>query len=561
VKAVSQHRLTGVLGRLRQATDASGGGSPTDAELLGRYVATRDAAAFELLVWRHGAMVLSACRRLLARHDDADDAFQATFLTLVRRAAAISKHEAVAGWLHTVACRVALRARTTAARRARREQSGLNIDTEAASNGRSDPAVSAELGAALDAEIMRLPRKLRDPFVLCYLEGLSNQAAAGQLGCPKGTVLSRLARARARLRGRLTRRGLGLPGVVLGAGLFPEALAGAPAPLVVATMRAASLLAAGSALTSAASAPVAALTQGVLQAMFISKLKIVATVVVGLAVVAAGSGQVLRTSAAGPAAAGPAAAGQAAAGQAVAGQAAGQEAPRPAATKAAKPAVKPAAKLSVADTEVDVARLRLTEAQILLRQRESDLRTAETTLKLMQIDVEKATLELERAREVYRRLVPGGLPPAAPKKQPPPAPDSPAPDSPPMSPPQPASTTTAEAGLRVPAGAQTDLIQLATTYVDAVRDLRTAKIRLSSAEAGVTPVSEREIQRVNVEAAQRKVELLREIITGAMHGAERELQDHARLTRLHERGFVARPDTSAAENKVRVLKMILETAK
>jgi hypothetical protein len=119
----------------------------------------------------------------------------------------------------------------------------------------------------------------------------------------------------------------------------------------------------------------------------------------------------------------------------------------------------------------------------------------------------------------------------------------------------------ADTGFRLPSGTQTDLIQLATTYVDAVRDLRTAKIRLSGSETGVTPITEREIHRVNVEAAERKVELLREIITGAMQSAERELEDHARLMRLHERGFAARPDTSAAENKVRVLKRILDSSK
>src|SRR5213593_3022655 len=101
-----RHQLNGVLTHLRQAVDARGLDAPTDAELLERYVTGRDQAAFELLVWRHGSMVLNTCRRMLARPEDAEDAFQATFLALVRLAKKISRREAVAGWLHTVACRV-----------------------------------------------------------------------------------------------------------------------------------------------------------------------------------------------------------------------------------------------------------------------------------------------------------------------------------------------------------------------------------------------------------------------------------------------------------------------
>src|SRR5262245_132932 len=292
-------QLNGVLSHLRQAVGVSGPGGPTDGELLDRFVANRDQAAFELLVWRHGAMVLQACRRLLARPEDAEDAFQATFLALVRRARSIKRGQVVAGWLHTVACRVALRLRSAALRRSRHEllNNHNNGNEPATDNNGFDPVAWAEVRALIDEELSRLSAKLRDPFVLCCLEGLTNDEAARQLGCPKGTVLSRLSRARERLRGRLLRRGVGIPAAGLAAALSQEAAAAiAPAPLVISTVKAAGLLAAGKATAGIVSAPVAALTEGVIRAMFLTKLKMVTAAVVVIGGVVAGSGGLVHMS-------------------------------------------------------------------------------------------------------------------------------------------------------------------------------------------------------------------------------------------------------------------------
>lgn len=181
----------------------------SDAALLARFVEQRDAAAFELLVWRHGAMVLGVCRRVLRNEHDAEDAFQAAFLILARKAGSV-RGESLAGWLHRVARRVAIRA----TKRPRPES--LSIDP---------PDLTpqyAELRTVLDAEIDRLPDRLRLPVVLCYLDGRSTEDAAKQLGVPRGTVLSRLATARKKLAERLTRRGI--TAALFAAGFVNEAV-------------------------------------------------------------------------------------------------------------------------------------------------------------------------------------------------------------------------------------------------------------------------------------------------------------------------------------------------
>jgi RNA polymerase sigma factor (sigma-70 family) len=178
-----------------------------DAELLRRFADHRDESAFELLVWRHGRMVLAACRRILGRSADADDAFQVTFLALARRAGSIRTGAALPGWLHRVARRAVVRVKASAARRPDR---AMADPPEPA----VDPVLPDALGPVLDEEIDRLPEKLRRAFVLCHLEGVTNEAAAVRLGCPKGTVLSRLSRAREQLRDRLTRRGVVVPAVL-----------------------------------------------------------------------------------------------------------------------------------------------------------------------------------------------------------------------------------------------------------------------------------------------------------------------------------------------------------
>jgi RNA polymerase sigma factor (sigma-70 family) len=177
----------------------------TDAELLGRFLAARDPLAFEVLVWRHGAMVLGVCGRVLGRGADAEDAFQATFLALVRHARSVRAGVSLAGWLYRVARRVSVRAVRQRAARARREC--LAARPEAVT---CDAAEWADWRAALDREVGRLPRPYREAFVLCHLDGRAYEEAARELGCPLGTLHSRLARARERLRTRLG----GLPSVV-----------------------------------------------------------------------------------------------------------------------------------------------------------------------------------------------------------------------------------------------------------------------------------------------------------------------------------------------------------
>ena len=227
-----------LIPHVRQFFRPTGAGGLTDAELLTRFTARRDKAAFELLVWRHGPMVLRVCRRVLRDDHAAEDAFQASFLTLACKAGSIGKQESVGSWLYKVAYRVALRAAEGSAR-----QAALATPLRDIPSRSLDPAEEAawhELGPLLDAEVRRLPEKYRAAFILCCLEGRTNEEASRELGCPKGTVLSRLARARERLRKRLERRGLLLSSMV-----YPVLANGGwsttaePTALVAATVRAA----------------------------------------------------------------------------------------------------------------------------------------------------------------------------------------------------------------------------------------------------------------------------------------------------------------------------------
>jgi RNA polymerase sigma factor (sigma-70 family) len=214
-------RLSTLVRRLRR--DTAPGEGCSDADLLARFGRARDDAAFELLVWRHGAMVLGTCQRTLGHTEDAEDAFQATFLVLARKAAGIGYGIALPAWLHRVAVRIA-------ARLAQRRRVGMPLDAETEAPPAPDPVEQAEGLSILDEEINRLPERCRRAVVLCYLEGLTAGDAARLLGCPTGTVESRLATARKTLRDRLTRRGVTLPAGVLAvlagqATLAPEAVA------------------------------------------------------------------------------------------------------------------------------------------------------------------------------------------------------------------------------------------------------------------------------------------------------------------------------------------------
>src|SRR5262245_12953330 len=193
-----------------------------DGPLLDRFLARRDGEAFAALVRRHGPMVLGVCRRVLRDGHTAEDAFQATFLVLLRRARTLDRRRSLAGWLYTVAYHIALRARTDAERRRRTEAAAGGPHTQ----GPAEPQAEwrwRELRPVLDEELDRLPEQCRAPVVLCYLEGRTNEEAGRLLGWPVGTVKSRLARARDLLRTRLARRGVTL-GVPLSAGLFTGSL-------------------------------------------------------------------------------------------------------------------------------------------------------------------------------------------------------------------------------------------------------------------------------------------------------------------------------------------------
>ena len=242
----------------------------TEAQLLERFLARRDEgaeAAYAALVALHGPMVWGVCRGVLADRHAAEDAFQATFLVLARKAASIRRRDTVGPWLHGVARRIAIRARDQAARRVARE--GRAMQTESG----PDPSRREQI-EALHEEIGRLPERYRSPVVLCHLEGRTLAEAARLLGCPVATVGVRLARARGRLRARLTRRGLALPATLAGPVLGPpSAEAAVPAGLAEAATRAAMSVAAGEAVAAGAvPAAVAQLASGEMRSMLVSKL-------------------------------------------------------------------------------------------------------------------------------------------------------------------------------------------------------------------------------------------------------------------------------------------------
>jgi RNA polymerase sigma factor (sigma-70 family) len=242
----------------------------TDGQLLHAFIRRRDEAAVAALVRRHGPMVWGVCRRLLRSHHDAEDAFQATFLTLVRKAATIRPVEMVGNWLYGVARQTAVKARAVAAKRSARERQMAET---------SEPASAPEdlwhdLEPLLDVEIARLPEKYRVLIVLCDLEGKTRKEVAKHLGCPEGTAASRLARARTMLARRLARRGVTVSGGLLGAMLSAHAaVASVPGTVAVSTIQAATLLSAGTAASAGLiSQSALALSHGVIKAMQLTKL-------------------------------------------------------------------------------------------------------------------------------------------------------------------------------------------------------------------------------------------------------------------------------------------------
>jgi RNA polymerase sigma factor (sigma-70 family) len=285
-------QLSQVVPHLRRAVLRHDGAGMTDGQLLGRFVEQRDEAAFAALVKRHGPMVWGVCCRLLPHHD-AEDAFQATFLVLVRKAASVRPWGMVANWLYGVARQTALKARATAAKRRTRERQVTPMPEVSV----AEQDLWHDLRPLLDQELARLPDKYRVAIVLCDLEGKTRKEAARQLGCPEGTLAARLARGRSMLARRLARHGLAVSGGVL-AGVLSQgaASAGVPPSAVASTIKAASLVAAGQA-AGVISAKVATLMEGVLKTMLLTKLKVI-TAVLLLAALSSGAGLVYRTPAA-----------------------------------------------------------------------------------------------------------------------------------------------------------------------------------------------------------------------------------------------------------------------
>lgn len=179
----------------------------TDAQLLKHFLHEHDESAFERLMWRHGPMVYGVCRRILQDGQDAEDAFQAAFLVLARKAGSIGKYESISGWLYMVAYRIALRSKARNKRRYQWEQQLANFSIDKKCMDPADRTAWGELSRLVDAELSKLPEKYRTAFILCHLEGKSCTEAAEQLGCPRGTILSRLGRARQQLQVRLALRG------------------------------------------------------------------------------------------------------------------------------------------------------------------------------------------------------------------------------------------------------------------------------------------------------------------------------------------------------------------
>ncbi|HKI18194.1 MAG TPA: sigma-70 family RNA polymerase sigma factor, partial [Isosphaeraceae bacterium] len=256
----------------------------SDAQLLGRFTAggAQDAggSAFRELVHRHGPIVMGVCRQILRHSHDADDAFQATFLVLVRKARSIQVRDSLAPWLYKVAYRTAMRARASASR-----YRVTDIEQADVIEGSADEAYQLDVRPLLQEELGRLPEKYRSPIVLCHLEGRSHEEAARILSWPVGTVSGRLSRGRQLLRSRLERRGVAVSSAMVSSSLLDSSRVVPPNSLVDSVVGAAT----GSASTTV-SASVLTLTQGVLKAMLLNKLKATALVFLFVGAISGGAG-------------------------------------------------------------------------------------------------------------------------------------------------------------------------------------------------------------------------------------------------------------------------------
>jgi RNA polymerase sigma factor (sigma-70 family) len=264
---------------VRTLSDVNALSKLSDAQLLDRFAARREEAAFEAIIQRHGPMVWGVCCRVLRDHHDAEDAFQATFLVLARKGSSVSMKEKLGNWLYGVAYQTAMKARTTRAKRRQRESHMPDVPERVATPDEQRESLTE----ILDRELSRLPEKYRIPIVLCELEGRTHKEAAEQLGWPIGTLSGRLSRARSMLAKRLALRGVAFSGGSLALFLTQDvAAASMPTAVVASTVKAAGAFAAGHAAAGAISVQVAALAEGVLKTMFMMKLTgaMVVTVVI-----------------------------------------------------------------------------------------------------------------------------------------------------------------------------------------------------------------------------------------------------------------------------------------
>jgi RNA polymerase sigma factor (sigma-70 family) len=264
----------------------------TDGELLQRFLADRDEAAVDVLVRRYGRLVFGVCRRVLHNEHAAEDAFQATFLVLTRKAPELLHHQPLGGWLYRVAYRMALRARDNDQRRQRREAQAARRRPQV-----EDPTSSpSDVVVALEEELQRLPERHRAPLVLCYVEGKTNEQAAQLLGCPPGSMSARLAQARQRLHAALAGRGYAVPAAAVSTLLAGAAAeAAVPLPLLANTVRAVLWFPdEGASPSGLISGQALALARGTCRAMFVNKLGIAAAVLLGAAMLGTGARMLLK---------------------------------------------------------------------------------------------------------------------------------------------------------------------------------------------------------------------------------------------------------------------------